>query len=47
MRRFLLTACACLAAASCTTVSDAWLTGWTDADANDRIMLVREHPPSL
>jgi hypothetical protein len=47
MRRLLLTACACLAACGCATVSDAWLTGWTDAAANDRIMLVRAQPATL
>jgi hypothetical protein len=47
MRFLLLTACACLAICGCRTVSDAWLTGWTDSSANDRIMLVREQPASL
>ena len=36
-----------LGLASCTTFSDAWMTGWTDAAADDRIMLVRAEPPSL
>lgn len=47
MRRLWLTAFACLAASGCATVSDAWLTGWTDAAAKDRIMLVRAEPASL
>lgn len=47
MRRLFLTACACLATSACSTVSDAWLTGWSDSAANDRIMLVRQEPPTL
>ncbi|OYV05760.1 MAG: hypothetical protein CFE26_09895 [Verrucomicrobiales bacterium VVV1] len=36
-----------LCLAGCGSVSDAWLTGWTDSAANDRIMLVRAEPPSF
>lgn len=32
---------------SCRPVADAWMTGWTGAQANDRIMLVRQEPRSL
>lgn len=32
---------------ACQPVSDAWMTGWTGAAANDQIMLVRKDPPSL
>lgn len=31
----------------CRPVSDAWMTGWTAAAAQDQIMLVRSEPPSL
>ncbi|MEI6673758.1 MAG: hypothetical protein WCO57_01135 [Verrucomicrobiota bacterium] len=34
-------------AGACHPVSDAWLTGWTEAEAKDQIMLVRNEPPSL
>ncbi len=32
---------------ACRPVSDAWVTGWTEAQANDRIMLVRKEPRTL
>ncbi len=32
---------------ACRPVTDAWMTGWTGAQANDRIMLVRQEPRSL
>jgi hypothetical protein len=32
---------------ACQPVSDAWLTGWTETEARDRIMWVRNEPPSL
>jgi hypothetical protein len=32
---------------ACRPVADAWMTGWTGAQANDRIMLVRQEPRSL
>jgi hypothetical protein len=32
---------------SCATVGDAWMTGWTERAANDQIMLVADHPPTL
>jgi hypothetical protein len=47
MRRLLSAACACLFASGCGMVGDAWYTGWTDAAARDRIMLVRAAPESL
>lgn len=31
----------------CGSVSDAWMTGWTASEANDRIMLVRSEPMSF
>lgn len=31
----------------CRPVADAWMTGWTGAEANDRIMLIRQEPRSL
>ena len=31
----------------CRPVADAWMTGWTGAEANDRIMLVRQQPRTL
>ncbi len=34
-------------AGACRPVSDAWVTGWTEAQANDRIMLVRQEPRTL
>ena len=37
----------CLALAGCGPVSDAWMTGWTESAANDRIMLVRDEPASF
>lgn len=44
--RFVLLGCAALLG-SCRPVSDAWVSGWTEAQANDRIMLVREEPRTL
>jgi hypothetical protein len=35
------------ALASCAPMSSAWMTGWTASAARDRIMLVREEPPTL
>jgi hypothetical protein len=32
---------------ACRPVADAWMTGWTGGQANDRIMLVRQEPRSL
>lgn len=32
---------------ACRPVTDAWVAGWTGAEANDRIMLVRQEPRSL
>lgn len=32
---------------ACHPVSDAWMTGWTEAAAKDQLMLVRNDPPSL
>ncbi|MEI6655832.1 MAG: hypothetical protein WCP45_13795 [Verrucomicrobiota bacterium] len=32
---------------ACHPVSDAWLTGWTETEAKDQIMLVRKEPSSL
>lgn len=42
-----LTCVAILSLAGCGAVSDAWMTGWTQTAANDRIMLVRAEPPSF
>lgn len=42
-----LLALACGWGASCRPVADAWMTGWTSARANDRIMVVRAEPRSL
>jgi hypothetical protein len=38
---------AALLNSGCQPVSDAWMTGWTGAAAQDQIMLVRRDPPSL
>ena len=38
---------AAVLAGACRPVSDAWMTGWTEAQANDRIMLVRKEPRTL
>lgn len=38
---------AAVLAGACRPVSDAWMTGWTEAQANDRIMLVRAEPRTL
>jgi hypothetical protein len=38
---------ACLGLVGCGPISDAWMTGWTQSSANDRIMLVRADPPSF
>lgn len=43
----LLLSLTCLALTGCGPVSDAWMTGWTEASANDRIMLVRAEPASF
>lgn len=32
---------------ACRPLTDAWTTGWTESQANDRIMLVREEPRTL
>lgn len=32
---------------ACRPVTDAWMTGWTENQANDRIMLVRKEPRTL
>lgn len=36
-----------LLATGCSTVGDAWMTGWTQRAANDQIMLVASGPPTL
>lgn len=38
---------AVILAGACRPVGDAWVTGWTEAQANDRIMLVRGEPRTL
>lgn len=38
---------ACLCAAACGPVADAWMTGRTASAAEDQIMLVRQDPPSF
>jgi hypothetical protein len=38
---------AALVAGACRPVTDAWMTGWTTTQANDRIMLVRKEPRTL
>ncbi len=43
----LLLGLSALCLTGCGSVSDAWMTGWTDSAANDRIMLVRAEPPSF
>lgn len=43
----LLSGLCALCLSGCGPVADAWLTGWTDSTANDRIMLVRADPPSF
>lgn len=45
--RRLLLCFSILCLTGCGPVSDAWMTGWTDSAANDRIMLVRAEPPSF
>lgn len=34
-------------ASACRPVGNAWMAGWTEAEANDRIMLVRKAPRTL
>lgn len=38
---------ACFGLVGCGQISDAWMTGWTQSSANDRIMLVRAEPASF
>ena len=43
----LLACLASLCLVGCGSVSDAWMSGWTQSSADDRIMLVRAEPPSF
>ena len=43
----LLLGLSALCLSACGPVADAWMTGWTDSAANDRIMLVRHEPASF
>ncbi len=47
IRRLAPAAIALILAAACRPLGDAWMTGWTQARASNRIMIVREQPRSL